>query len=233
MVKEAPLAYRISDITESERPRERLAQAGSGALSEAELLAILLRVGIQGENAVAMGQRLLIHFGGLRGIHQASFHDLAAQKGIGAAKASQIKAAIELGQRLMTLTPEERPVIHGPSDVAALVMYEMSGFDQEHVWVINLDTRNRVINIDRLYAGSVNASSVRIGEIFRGAVQRNAASIVLVHNHPSGDPTPSPEDAALTRGLVQAGKLLDILLLDHIVIGYGKYASLKEKGLGF
>ncbi len=233
MVKETATTYRITDIEASDRPRERLAQAGSGALSEAELLAILLRVGMAGENAVAMGQRLLIHFGGLRGLHRASFHEVASQKGVGLAKAAQIKAAIELGQRLMTLTPDERPIIHSPADAAALVMYEMSGLDQEHVWVINLDTRNRVINIERLYAGSVNASSVRIGEVFRGAVQRNAASIILVHNHPSGDPTPSPEDAALTRGLVQAGKLLDIEVLDHLVIGYGKHVSLKDKGLGF
>jgi len=233
MVREAGSAYRMTDLQESDRPRERLAEVGASALSDAELLAILLRVGMSGENSVEMGQRLLITLGGLSGVHKATFHEVASQKGIGLAKAAQVKAAIELGRRLMTVTPDEKPIIHSPADAAALVMYEMSGLNQEQVWVINLDTRNRVLYIEKLYAGSVNASTVRIGEIFRAAIHRTAASIILVHNHPSGDPSPSPEDIALTRGVIQAGKLLDIDVLDHLVIGYGKFISLKEKGLGF
>lgn len=232
-MKESPASYRIRDLERSDRPRERLAAVGPGALSTAELLAILLRVGVPGENAVQVGQRLLKTFGGLSGLHRASFQEVCQQHGIGEAKTAQIKAAIELGRRMALESPEERPAIHNPSDVAALVSYEMEGFEQEHLWVILLDTRNRVISIERIYKGSLNSSSVRIGELFRAAIQRNAASIVIVHNHPSGDPTPSPEDVALTRGAVQAGKLMDIEVLDHLVIGLGRFVSLKERGLAF
>jgi DNA repair protein RadC len=232
-VKETPASYRIRDLERNDRPRERLAAVGPGALSTAELLAILLRVGVPGENAVQVGQRLLQTFGGLSGLHRASFEEVCQQHGIGAAKAAQIKAAIELGRRMALESPEERPAIHNPSDAAALVSYEMEGFEQEHLWVILLDTRNRVISIERIYKGSLNSSSVRIAARNSSPIQRNAASIVIVHNHPSGDPTPSPEDIALTRGAVQAGKLMDIEVLDHLVIGLGRFVSLKERGLAF
>ncbi len=142
-------------------------------------------------------------------------------------------AAIELGRRIRLETVDEKAAIHSPADAAALVEYEMSALQQEHLWVINLDTRNRLINIERLYQGSLNSSTVRVGELFRGAIQKNAAGIIVVHNHPSGDPAPSPEDINLTRSVVQAGKLLDIELLDHLVIGRGRFISLKERGLGF
>ncbi len=233
MVKERPASYRIMDLQASERPRERLAELGASALTNAELIAILLRVGIEGENAVEIGTRLLQDLGSLAGLHSASFAELCAQKGLGPAKAAQIKAAIELGKRLSLEAPEERAAIHSPQDAAALVKYEMSGLTQEHLRVILLDTRNRVLSIEKLYVGSLNSSMVRVGELFRAAIQRNAAAVILVHNHPSGDPTPSPEDANLTRAAVQAGKLLDIEVLDHLVIGKGKHVSLKEKGLGF
>jgi DNA repair protein RadC len=233
MVKETSSTYRITDLLVNERPRERLAEIGPQALSNAELLAILLRVGVSGENAVQVGQRLLNEMGGLTGLHRASFQEVCAQHGVGMAKAAQIKAAIELGSRLRLANPEERPTIHGPGDAASLVQYEMSGLSHENLWVFNLDTRNRVLNIEKLYVGSINASTVRVAELFRPAIQRNAAAIILVHNHPSGDPSPSPEDIALTRSVVQAGKLLDINLLDHLVIGIGRWVSLKEKGLGF
>lgn len=233
MSRESPATYRITDLSTSERPRERLAELGPQVLSNAELLAILLRVGIEGENAVQMGQRLLRDLGGLHGLRRASFLDLSRQRGLGMAKASQIQAAIELGLRLSVLSPEDRPTISSPADAAALVQYEMSALDQEHLRVINLDTRNRVINVEKLYVGSLNASTVRVGELFRPAIARNAASIIVLHNHPSGDPTPSPEDVALTRSIVQAGKLLDIAVLDHLVIGQGRWVSLKERGLGF
>jgi DNA repair protein RadC len=180
-----------------------------------------------------MGQRLLQDLGGLHGLHRCSMVEMSKQHGMGLAKASQIKAAIELGMRIHSLNPEERPSIHSPADAAALVQYEMSALPQEHLRVINLDTRNRVINIEKLYVGSLNASTVRVGEIFRAAITRSAAAIIILHNHPSGDPTPSPEDVALTRAIVSAGKLLDIDVLDHVVIGTGRWVSLKEKGLGF
>ncbi|NLG97434.1 MAG: DNA repair protein RadC [Chloroflexi bacterium] len=233
MVKESPATYRITDLNIDERPRERLAKLGPQALSTAELMAILLRVGVQGENSVQLGQRLLQEFGGLLGLHRASFHDVCRQKGMGIAKAAQIKAAIELGARLRLEAPQERPAIHSPADAAALVEYEMSALPVEHLRVINLDTRNRVINIENIYVGSLNASTVRVGELFKPAIQRNAASIIVLHNHPSGDPSPSPEDIALTRAIVQAGKLLDIEVLDHLVIGQARWVSLKERGLGF
>lgn len=231
--KESLPSYRITDMDETERPRERLAQVGAEALKTAELLAILLRVGIQGENAVQVGERILQECQGLSGLHRISYDELCQHKGVGPAKAAQIKAAIELGNRLAKLTPDERPTIHGPKDAADLVKYEMSALEQEELWVLNLDTRNHLLDTDKSYRGSLNASMVRVGEVFKGAIRRNAASILVVHNHPSGDPTPSPEDVALTRAIVQAGKLLDIDVLDHLVVGGNRFVSLKERGMGF
>jgi len=225
--------YRITDFAISERPRERLEKLGPQALTTAELLAILLRVGVRGENAVQLGQRLLQELGGLKGIQKATFIEVCKKRGVGKAKAAQLKAAIELGRRLNCELPDEKPVIGSPMDVANLVMYEMSGLTQENLWVILLDTRNRVIKIDKLYQGSLNASTVRIGELFKSAIQMNSASIIMTHNHPSGDPGPSPEDVHLTQAVVQAGKLLDIPLIDHVVVGSSRYVSLKEKRLGF
>ncbi len=233
MAREQSTTYRIADLEERQRPRERLAELGAQALNDDELLAILLRVGLEGENAVQVGNRLLRELGGLFGLQRATFAELCQQRGIGEAKAAQIKAAIELGRRLMMVHPDERPIIQSPEDAAALVQYEMSAFAQEHLWVILVDTRHRVIAVDKLYTGSLNASTVRTGELFRMAIQRNAAAIIVVHNHPSGDPTPSPEDINLTRALIQAGKLLDIEVLDHLVIGMGRFVSLKRERLGF
>ena len=229
----AATAYRIHDLEENERPRERLARLGAQSLANAELIAILLRVGVPGENAVQVGQRLLQHFGGLSGLHRADFQEVCAQHGLGAAKASQIKAAIELGRRLALESPEERPSIHSPQDAADLLMYEMGALEQEHLRVLLLDTRNRVLHIEEVYQGSLNSSQVRVGELFKAAIRRNAAAIIVAHNHPSGDPSPSPDDIAITRAIVQAGKLLDVDVLDHVVIGRGRFVSLKERGLGF
>jgi len=225
--------YRITDLAEEERPRERLARLGPQSLSNAELLAILLRTGVPGENAVQVGQRLLQQSGGLVGLHRADFQEVCAQHGIGPAKAAQIKAAIELGNRLRLEAPDERPAVHSPADAAALVQYEMSALEQEELRVLLLDIRNRVLGSETIYRGSINSSQVRVGELFRAAIRRNAAAIIVIHNHPSGDPTPSPDDVAITRAMVQAGKLLDIEVLDHIVIGQGRFVSLKDRGLGF
>jgi len=226
---------RISDLPADERPRERLARLGPQALSKAELLAILLRVGVPGESAVQVGQRLLKDFKGLSGLHRAPFEELCNQHGIGNAKAAQIKAAIELG-RLMAREPsEERQTINSPSEAADLVRYDMSVLEEEHLSVILLDTRNHVLDIVEVYKGSVNSSQVHVGELFKPAIRRNAAALIVVHNHPSGDPTPSPDDVAVTRAIVQAGKLLDVEVLDHMVIGQGErnWVSMKERGLGF
>jgi DNA repair protein RadC len=196
-------------------------------------MGILLRVGVSGENAVQVGQRLLNTFGGISGLHRADFDEVCNQHGIGQAKAAQIKAALELGHRLSIESPEDRKAIHSPQDAADLVKYEMSALEQEELWVMLLDTRNRVLRIDTIYRGSLNSSQVRVGELFKNAIRRAAAAIIVVHNHPSGDPTPSPDDVAVTRAIVQAGKLLDIEVLDHLIIGSGQYVSLKERGLGF
>jgi DNA repair protein RadC len=180
--------YRIADLHESDRPRERLAALGPQALSNAELIAILLRVGISGENAVQMGQRLLNTFHGLSGLHRAPFQELVDQHGLGEAKASQIKAAIELGRRLTLESPEERAAINSPADAAALVQYEMSALEQEHMRVILLDRRNRVLETVEIYKGSVNSSQVRVGEVFKEAIRKNASALIVIHNHPSGAP---------------------------------------------
>lgn len=232
-MKEQSATYRIRDLDQADRPRERLVKNGAQALSNAELIAILLRVGVPGENAVQVGQRLLNQLGGLQGLHRAGLDQVCEQHGIGPAKAAQIKAAIELGRRLAVESPEERPSIHSPSDAANLVQYEMGALEQEELRVILLDTRNRVEKILTVYKGSLNSSQVRVGEVFKDAIRSNSAAIIVVHNHPSGDPSPSPDDVALTRAVVQAGKLLDVEVLDHLVIGRGRFISLKERGLGF
>lgn len=228
-----PPSYRIADLAPSERPRERLEHHGPAALSVAELLAILLRTGVPGENAVAMGTRLLNKYQGLAGLHRATFQQLCGEHGLGEAKASQLKAALELGYRLQRESPAERPAIHSPEDAAALVQYEMSGLEQEELRVILLNTRNQVERIETIYRGSLNSSQIRVGELFKAAIRNNAAAMIVVHNHPSGDASPSPDDVAVTRAIVQAGKLLDVEVLDHLVIGINAYVSLKNRGLGF
>ncbi len=225
--------YRIADLPKSDRPRERLVKLGAQALSSSELIAILLRVGVPGESAVQMGQRLLQNLGGLSGLHRATLDELCAQHGIGTAKAAQIKAAIELGRRLMLEFPKERPTINSPANAAALVQYEMGALEKEEMRVILLNTRNSVIDIVTVAHGSLNSAQMRVGEIFTPAVRKNAAALIAVHNHPSGDPKPSPNDLAITRAMREAGKLLDIEVLDHLIIGQGSYTSLKEKKLGF
>jgi DNA repair protein RadC len=230
-----PIEYRpmIRDLPSGERPRERLKHAGEGALSTTELLAIILRVGVGGESVLDMAQRLLSRYQGLPGLARASFAELEAEKGLGKAKTAQLKAAFELGRRMLATSPEERFVIRSPADVAQLLMAEMAHLEQEHFRVLYLDTRNRLLGSETIYVGSLNASHIRVGEVFRDAVKRNCAAIIVAHNHPSGDPSPSPEDVEVTRQLVAAGKLLDIEVLDHLVIGQQRFVSLRERGLGF
>ena len=207
--------------------------AGASALNTAELVAILLRVGGRGESAVRMAERLLAQFGGLAGLAQASLDELCAAHGMGEAKATQLKAALELGRRLLATAPHEHPQVRSPADVASLLMIEMGLLEQEHLRVVLLDTKNHVLRVATVYTGSLNTAVLRVGEVFREAIRANCASLIVVHNHPSGDPTPSPEDVRVTEQLVEAGKLLDIDVLDHVVIGRNRYVSLKERGLGF
>ncbi|MFZ0544147.1 MAG: DNA repair protein RadC [Candidatus Promineifilaceae bacterium] len=232
---QSPITYSptIHDMAMGDRPRERLLQVGERALSTAELLAINLRTGVGGENVVRLAERLLAHFGGLPGLARATIAELQTLKGIGPAKAIEIKAALELGRRLLASMPEERPQVTTPADAANLLMSEMTFLEQEHLRVVLLDTRNRVLSIPTVYIGSLNTSVVRVGELFRPAIRNNAAAVIVAHNHPSGDPAPSPEDINVTRQIVKAGKLLDIDILDHIIIGRQRFVSLKERGLGF
>ena len=230
------VAYRptIQDMPSGERPRERLREHGPRYLNNAELVAILLRSGIAGENAINVATRILAEFEGLGGLARAGYGELFGQRGLSHAKTCEILAALELGRRIASMAPEERTQISCPQDAANLVAAEMSILPQEHLVVLLLNTRNQVVGKRQIYIGTVNSSAVRPAEVLRPAVRENAPSIIVIHNHPSGDPSPSAEDAAVTRDLYDAGKLLDIELLDHLVIGqHGRFVSLKEKRLGF
>jgi len=220
----------IRDLPASERPRERLEQYGPESLSTAELLAIVLRVGSRGESAVRLAERLLSEFDGLAGIARARIPQLSALPGVGLAKAAQLQAAFELGKRLATSVDGPKAVVRGASDAAALVMEDLRHRQQECLGAIFLDTRNQVICVRILTVGTLTGSPAHPREVFREALAQGCASLIVCHNHPSGDPTPSKDDIALTARLVQVGELMGVPLLDHIVIGGGRYVSLKEAG---
>ena len=224
----------IREMPTSERPRERLVEYGSKNLSNTELIAILLRTGSTGENVITLSARLLTRFGGLAGLGKAAFAELCGERGLSEAKACQLLAALELGRRYISLAPEERIIISTPQDAANLVTGEMGSLEQEHLRVILLNTRNEVLSTHEVYVGNVNSSVVRPAEVFRPAVRNNATSLIVVHNHPSGNPAPSDDDIAITADLVESGKLLGIEVLDHLVIGSGqRYVSMNENGQGF
>jgi len=229
-----PTTHTLPEMPASERPRERLARLGPSALSTAELIAILLRTGARGSTALDVGGALLARYGA-EGLATASVDDLCRVSGCGPAKALGLQAAFELGRRVASggLASSRRPSVRSPSDAAALVEGEMATLEQEHLRVVLLNVKHRVLGVHEVYKGSVSASLVRVCEVFREAVRRNCAAIVVVHNHPSGDPSPSSEDVRVTRELVAAGRLLDIEVLDHLVIGRGRWVSLRERGLGF
>jgi DNA repair protein RadC len=221
----------IRDLPSSERPRERLQQVGAANLSTTELLAIVLRVGSSQESVLGQANRIMARFQGLPGLARASFAELCAEHGLGEAKAAQIMAALEMGKRLLAAQPEERPTVTSPRDVANLLS-AMALLDQEHLRVVMLNTRNHVMAVREIYQGNVNSAVVRIAEVFRDPIRDACTAIILVHNHPSGDPTPSQDDISLTAQIYEAGKLLSIELLDHVIIG-NNYFSLKEHRLGF
>lgn len=220
----------IRDVPEEERPRERLINKGSHSLSNQELLAIILRTGTMNESVLQVAQRLLQHFEGLRLLKNASIEELTTIKGIGTAKAIQILASLELGQRIMQLHPDEKYTIRSPEDGANYVMEELRFLTQEHFVAVYLNTKNEVIHKQTVFIGSLNASIVHPREVFNEAIRRSANSVICFHNHPSGDPSPSREDIEVTKRLAESGRLLGIDLLDHIVIGDKQYVSLKEKG---
>lgn len=223
--------YMLRDLPNEERPRERMLRYGAGVLSQTELLAILLRTGTRNESAIHMAQRLLAEIGGIRGIMDLSLDELTKMKGIGPAKAVQIKAGIELGQRLAKARTPEARIIRSPRDAADQVMEELRYLQKEHFVCLFLNTKNHIIAQETLSVGSLNASIVHPREVFRAAIKCSSASIVCVHNHPSGDPSPSPEDIRITERLCRAGEIVGIDVLDHIVIGDGSFVSLKEQGL--
>jgi DNA repair protein RadC len=221
----------LKDLPLEERPRERLHAYGAQALTTAELIAILIRTGNAERSAVALGEFLLAEFGSIQGVATASLEQLAAVKGLGAAKAAQIKAAIEFGNRLTLFTEEGRPSISGPQDVSNLLMPDLRYQKKEHLKSLLLDTKNRVLAIKTVSVGDLSSSIVHPREVYKDAVIASAASIIVAHNHPSGDPTPSAEDVAVTKRLIQSGEIMGIDLLDHIVLGDGTFVSLKERGL--
>jgi DNA repair protein RadC len=199
------------------------------ALSTIELLACLL----QTPNALEQASELIAKFGGLIGLQKATDAELAELNGIGPAAVARIRAALEFGVRVTLESQNDAVCIRAPQDVAVVLMAEMASLEKEHFVVLFLDTRNRLLGKETAYIGSLNASHIRVGEVFRDAVRRNCAAIIVAHNHPSGDPAPSPEDVEVTRQLVAAGELIDIEVLDHLVIGCQRFISLRERGLGF
>ncbi|TGB04168.1 RadC family protein [Halobacillus salinus] len=220
----------MKDVPKEERPRERLLEIGPSHLSNQELLAILIGSGTRQESVTDLAQRVLIHFEGLLLLKGATIEELTSIRGIGAAKAVQILAAIEMGRRMQQMKPVERYMIRSPEDGADFVMEEMRDLKQEHFICLFLNTKNQVLHRQTVFIGSLNASIVHPREVFKEAVKRSAASIICAHNHPSGDPSPSQEDIQVTRRLQECGKMIGIEVLDHLVIGDRKFVSLKEKG---
>lgn len=221
----------IKDLPEDIRPRERLLKEGAEVLSDIEILAILLRTGSRDATALDLASMIMSRFENLRRLLGATVEELGEIKGVGPAKACQIKAALELGRRTAQYSDQPRRVIKTPDDAAALVMEEMRHFDREHFRAILLNTKNQVIGTDKVSVGTLNSSVVHPRELFRNAIKRGAASVILLHNHPSGDPTPSREDKDITHRVMEAGKIIGIEVLDHIIIGDNKFISLKAHGL--
>jgi DNA repair protein RadC len=223
----------IPRLPAEDRPREKLREHGPSYLTEAELLAIILRVGIPGATAVQFAQRILRQYGGLAGLAQVDFEELCQVKGLGPAKSAQIKAALELGSRWQVKPKEDGPAINSPEAVEREIGREMQSLDHEELRVLLLNTKNKVQKTVTVCSGSLNTTSVRVSEIFKDAIRGNCAAVILAHNHPSGDPTPSADDVRLTEEAVKAGKLLDIDVLDHLIFGRHGRVSLREKKLGF
>lgn len=222
--------WTIKDLPPEMRPREKMEELGPQALTDGELLAIILGSGSRKESALDMANRILAQGQGVRFLAEASMQDLLEIPWIGLAKASQIKAAIELGRRVALEGRRTRPIIQTPDDVAELLMEQLRYLDREHFLALILDTKNHVLATETISIGSLNSAIVHPREIFKPAVKRSAAAVILVHNHPSGDPTPSPEDIAVTERIIEGGKLLGIDVLDHIIIGDQRYYSLKRQG---
>lgn len=225
-------SFTVHDLPLSERPRERLLKLGSEALSAQEILALILGRGVRGESVMVTSQKLLSRFRNLKGVAHASIEELREIDGIGLAKAAQIKAALELSRRLEADDADRpMPVLKSPENVAAAVRSQLRGKKKEHFLVLCLDTRNRLISCRPVSIGSLDTSIVHPREVFKEAVSSSAASVIFVHNHPSGDPEPSKEDIELTRRLVKAGEIVGIEVLDHIIVCDSAFLSLKARNL--
>jgi DNA repair protein RadC len=223
----------IRELPAAERPRERLALRGAGGLSSAELIALVWGSGSSGRSAIGLAEDALARHEGLTALARATDVELEGIPGVGAAKAAQLAAAFELGRRLMADWPAGRWSVRSPRDVADRLVLQMGRLEREELRVVILNTKNTVLRVTTAYQGNVASSLVRVGELFRDAVRLNASGIILVHNHPSGDPTPSPDDLHLTAEALAAGRLLDIDLLDHLVIGHDAFVSLRDRGVSF
>ncbi|MGI5920415.1 MAG: RadC family protein [Syntrophomonadaceae bacterium] len=219
----------IKDLPENMRPREKLVIHGEKNLTDSELLAVILGMGTRNISAIDLANSLLVSYGSLRHLKEASLEELKSHKGIGLAKAVSIKAAAELGRRI-ALDIQHRTTIKSPEDVKNMVMEEMRYFDREHFRVLYLDRKAGLVTMEDISIGGLHSSIVHPREVFKTAIKRSAASIILVHNHPSGDPTPSREDIEVTRRLIEVGKIMGIEVLDHIIVGDNTYCSLKAKG---
>jgi len=220
----------IRDVHIADRPRERLVRQGAASLSNQELIAILLRTGTKDESVLVLANRILSSFDKIQDLKDVTIEELMTVKGVGNAKAVQILAAAEIGKRLYRKHSEGRYTIRSPEDAAAYLMTDMTSLTQEHFVVLFLNVKNEVLHKQTIFIGSLNSSIVHPRDIFREAVKRSAASIICAHNHPSGNPSPSPEDIDVTKRLLEAGSLMGIELLDHVIIGDHQFISLKEKG---
>ena len=223
----------IREIPPAERPRERLAVRGPAGLSSAELIALIWGSGSVGRSAVDLAEDAIGRHDGLTGLARATDVEIEAVPGIGVAKAAQLAAAFELGRRLLADWPAARWTIRSPADVADRLVLQMGRLEREELRVVVLNTKNVVLRVATVYQGNVSTSLVRIAELFRDAVRLNAAGIIVAHNHPSGDPSPSPDDLHLTAEALAAGRLLDIDLLDHLIVGHDAWVSLRDRGVVF
>ncbi|MEG2353709.1 MAG: DNA repair protein RadC [Clostridium sp.] len=221
----------IKDLPENERPQERLLRYGAESLSNSELLAIILRTGIKNENVIQLSSRVIKSQGGLNGLLRSTADDFQTIKGIGVSKTAQILAVAEISKRFRSYKSGEKCTVTKPKDAADLVMEDMKSLNKEILKVIMLNTKNVVLCIRDVSVGSLNSSIVHPREVFIEAVKKSAASIIICHNHPSGNPQPSKEDINITKRLKECGTLLGIELIDHIIIGEGTFVSLKEKGI--